>query len=90
MDEPLPVRRIDRRRDAVRIGAGAIGGGIAVVWFREQLTAVAPLAWPPTDPMAVTMALVVGLSVLFPVMVAAFAAEAAYDRVYGRDGRAER
>lgn len=81
MDEFADPRPSDRRRDAARIGAGLFALVVAVVWFREQLLAVRPLVWPPTEPMAVTMLLVVALSLLLPMMVAAAVVDVLYDRV---------
>lgn len=83
MDEHADVRAADRRRDGVRIGAGLLAFVATVAWFRRELLAVRPLVWPPTDPMAVTLALVVALSLLLPVMIAAAAADTLYDRVVG-------
>lgn len=77
--DPRPV---DRRRDAVRIGAGLVALFATVVWFRDPLVDVWPLVWPPTDPMAATLALVVALSLLLPMMVAAAFVDVFYDRVF--------
>jgi hypothetical protein len=79
-DDPRPA---DRRRDAARIGAGVLVLVVTVVWFRESLRSVWPLVYPPTDPMAATLALVVAFSLLLPVMVAAALVDLFYDRFFG-------
>ncbi|MFQ3320588.1 MAG: hypothetical protein ACI8UR_000290 [Natronomonas sp.] len=81
MDELATLRPVDRRRDAARIGAGLLAFAVTIVWFRTQLAAVWPLVWPPTDPQAATLALVVALSLLLPVMVTASLVDIFYDRV---------
>lgn len=88
MDEadPLaarPPRSRDRGRTAARIGAGLLALAATAVWFRGPLSSVWPLVWPPTDGMAVTMALVVALSLFLPTAVAAGAVDVLYDRVLG-------
>ncbi len=83
MDDYADPRPVDRRRDAARITAGLVALSVTVVWFHEQLLAVRPLAWPPTDPMALTMFLVVALSLLLPTFVVAAAVDVLYGRVVG-------
>lgn len=80
--EFVDPRPVDRRRDAARIGAGAVALVVCVVWFREQLFDVWPLVWPPTDPMALTLGMVVALSLLLPMMVAAALVDVCYDRLF--------
>jgi hypothetical protein len=79
-DDPRPP---DSRRDAVRIGSGLLALVVTVLLFREPLAAVWPLIYPPTDTMALTLALVVAFSLLLPMMVAAGLVDMFYDRLVG-------
>lgn len=73
----------DRWRVAVRLVAGAVALAVTVVAFRGSLVALAPLLWPPGGTRWFTLAAVVALSFLVPLLVVAGLADALYVRLRG-------
>jgi hypothetical protein len=71
----------DRRaRRRVRLAAGLVCLVLAVVWFRGPLADLWPQLWPPGGTRWATLVLVVGLSLVLPMMVGAALADLLYRR----------
>lgn len=84
-DDPLGVLSDDdagdrRARRRVRLLTGFAFLVLAVVWFRGPLAALWPRLWPPGGARWATLVLVVGLSLLLPMMVGAALADLLYRR----------
>jgi hypothetical protein len=71
-----------RRLTWVRAGAALLTLAVALAWSADSLVGLAPLLWPPTEPLTrwVTLVFVVALSLLVPVLVGSLVADAAYRR----------
>lgn len=83
-DDPLDVLADDtgdqgaRRR--ARLLTGLVFLAVAVIWFRGPLAELWPRLWPPGGARWATLVLVVGLSLLLPMMVGAALADLLYRR----------
>lgn len=68
-------------RRAFRLTTGLVFLLVSVVWFRGPLTAILPGLWPPGGPRWATLVLVVGMSLILPLMVGAALGELIHERL---------
>ena len=76
-DPELPAKR--RRRTRYRLGGGVVGLVAGLLVFGSTILSLGPLLWPPGGPRWLTLVLVVGLSLMLPLMIGAWVGE-----TYGR------
>lgn len=68
-------------RRAFRLTTGLLFMLLSAVWFREPLAAVLPRLWPPGGARWATLVLVVGLSLVLPLMIGAALGELLHERL---------
>jgi hypothetical protein len=73
-DDPEPPSERERRA-RYRIGGGLVGLVVGVLFFSPTLRSIGPLLWPPGGARWFTLVLVVGLSLMLPLMIGAWLGE---------------